>query len=348
MTITQIETQIATYLGRDSVADLTQNGQDIGLYGINSARRRAEQAHDFKLSESNAFLSIGITGGLLSNAFSQANTVGVSVSGTLSPNVVGVFSYVGTYSGNPLYHKVAGGSDYFIASNGSSWAISTDFVNRGSNYFLLTTTSTNPNGTYTAAGTNTGTPVVANASAAVSVKRVKYVSLPLNGGEYEPIEFLTSDEYTSRARKQIGRQHFNPAKNLFQLGVSTLGNPLAYQNGQTLYLAGNNVSFPTVAQLSIVQFLPDYVDNTSSDWLTTYAPEYLIWAGLQEVNRYFKRFTSGRVEGQVSTEDIEAYAQSALDSLISWDIGIVRGTSTPESQGTLPPPAPVGPAQQAA
>lgn len=345
MTITQLETQIATYLGRDTVADLVQNGQDIGLYALNSARRRAEQAHDFKLSELNCFLSIGANGASVANSYVNSS---VAVTGTLSPNVVGTWALAGTFNAAPFYTIVVSTVTYFLSFTGIQWNITTGGFAIGSNYWSLTTITASPTGTYTAHGSNTGSPVVAATTGSVIVKRVKYVSLPLNDGEYEPIEFITSDEYTRRARIQTGRQNFFPGKTLANLGVSYLGNPLCYQNGLFLYLAQGNVPLPQIAQLSIVQFMPDYTSASSADWFMTYAPEFLYWQGIIECNNFFKRYTSGRIEGQVDTAEVQGFADKALDSLIQWDISIVRSTNTPESQGTMAPPQPSTPAPQQA
>lgn len=334
-TITNLETQIATYLGRDSVADLTQNGQDIGLYALNSARRRAEQAHDFVNCEVNASLTIASSGSPL-NAMVTNNTV--TITGTLSPNVAGSWTFVGTRGGSPLYTIRVSSVDYFLSYAGGQWAITTAGFALTSNFWQMgTLNSGNPAGSYTAVGTNTGTPVVANASSGVIVKRVKYVSLPLSSGEYEPIEFLTSDEQMSRTRKAIGRQPFNASKSLVNLGVSTLGNPLAYQNGQMLFLSPSTLAFPITAQVSVVQFMPDYVNSGSTDWFVQLAPEFLYWCGILEANYFFKRFTDVRIEGQINETEVQGYADKALASLIAWDESIVRGTSTPQSQMQGPP-----------
>lgn len=337
MQVSDLKTIIAAYLGRTTSADLIQDGQDLGLAGLNSAARKAQQAHDFKAAEIDVLLSIASSGGALSSAVSQANLFGVSVTGTLNPNVVGSFAYIGVFGVNSLYWKNASGTDYFLASNGASWAISTNFVNRGSNYWILTTTSPSPNGTYTAVGSYTGSPIVANASVSVAVKRVKFVSLPLNSSEYEPIEFLEYEEFSSRVRRRIGRQPFNPTKTLTQLGASLSVNPIAYQSAQSLFLFPSTLPFPITAKLLAVQWMPLYAQDTDHDFFTDYGTEYMYWQGILETNNFWKRYTEPRIEGQVDVNTIQALANDCLQRLIAWDVSIARNTTTPLAQ--LTPPA---------
>lgn len=345
-TLGDIENWIVSYLGRSSVADLNPVNfnpagidMDLGLIGINSARRLAERAHDFKYAETNVFLNITSAGAPLSSAYQNT---GLTVTGTLSPNVTGSWQLIGSVSGLPLYTIIATGVQYFIYNNGAGsneWIIGTDFNGSGGNYWILASSLPTPNGTYTAHGSNTGSPVVANATGVVGIKRVSYVNLPVKGG-YEPIEFLTNDQYIARTLMQIGRQEFNPSKSLINLGVTGLPNPTAYINGQTLFLTGRYVTLPIIAQLNVTQWMPDYTDPIDTDFFTQYAPEYLQWRGLLEVNKVLKRFVQ-RQEGQIDEAAIQAEADAALQSLIDWDNGTVRGTTTPGAQqGPTAPAAP--------
>lgn len=337
-TVGDIENWIASYLGRTSVADLNPSNftpagidMDLGLIAINSARRIAERAHDFKYSETNVLLSISTNGGSITAAYQDTN---VAITGTLSPNVTGSWTLTGQFNGFPFHTIVAGGVQYFLYNTGGGqWiiAFNLDAGNAGGNYWALTSTSATPQGTYTAVGTYTGAPVVANTTGLVGVKRIKYVSLPLGSGEYEPIEFMTSDQFTARQRMQIGRQNFNPTMTLGALGVSTLGNPLAYQNGQSIYLAGANIPLPIISQLSIVQWLPEYTDPSDTDFITQYGPEFLQWQSILEINKVFKRYAP-KQEGNIDEEAVQSEASAALQTLIEWDNGTVRGSSTPGVQ----------------
>lgn len=329
-----LKSLIAIYMGYASTASLTVNGFDIGLFALNAARRVAEREHDFKYSESNVFLSIPSVGAGLDQAYTSSVA---TVTGTLSPDVTGAYTQQGIFNGHPLYMKITMTIYviWFQLSSGK-WVITdaTTFGNGdpGTDYFSLISSAQSPAGTYTANGTNTGAPVVA-LTAAIGVKRVKYVSLPIAGGDYEPIEFLTNDQFLNRVRMQTGRQVFNAGKTLANLGSTLLGNPVAYQNAQMLYLAPAGLTFPITAQLSVVQWMPDYIADASTDFFTNYAPEFLQWQAILEVNKYQKRFTI-RQEGDIDEDHVKMMADQALQSLIVWDSGIENGTT--ERQPTQP------------
>lgn len=351
MNVTALQNQIATYLGRDSVADFMLNGQDISLYALNSARRKAEQAHDFKFSELNVSVSVPSNGLSFS---SIVISVFPSVAGTLTPNAAGSYPPEGIFGSLPLYIN-AGATSYFNYYNVSigKWILSGQLTTGNSPSPVWTSNTSGTAGQfgfYSAGSGASGTASVLPVSAGqATIKRIKSVSLPLNSGEYEPIEFLTDDEYIARTRKQIGRQPYNPSKSLANLGVSYLGNPIAYQLGQTLYFAPATLPFPVAPQLFVVQFLPDYTTGSNTDFFTTYGPEYMYWQGIIECNNYYKRFTDQRVEGQVDDEKVQALADKALANFIEWDRSTVRSTSTPNAQGVAAPaPAPPAPQPQAA
>lgn len=323
MSITDLKNLIAIYMGRTTVNDLVLNGFDTGLYALNAARRVAERAHDFKYSEANAYLSIPSIGADLTSAYVNQN---VTVTGTLSPNVAGTFALSGTYNGLPFYTITVSTVVYFLSYSGTAWTVTTGGFTAGSNYWSLTTASTNPSGAYTPHGSNTGALTAAIAIAAIGVKRVKYVLLPIAGGDYQPVEFLSNDQFLNRVRMQVGRQNFNTAKTLATLGSTLLGNPLAYQNAQTIYLAPSNLTFPQVTQLNIVRWMPDYTTGTDTDFFTLYGPEFLQWQGILECNKFWKRFTE-RQEGNVDEAAVQQMAEAALQTLIAWDSGINSGTT---------------------
>lgn len=349
MIISDLKTIIAAYLARTTSADLIQNGEDLGLAALNSAARKAQQAHDFKAAELDVFLSITSTGSPLTNAY-LSGSGSVTVAGTLSPAVAGSWTLAGTRNNLPFYTIRVSGVDYFLSnSGGTEWVITTGGFTIGSNFWQMSTASPNPNGTYTAVGSNTGSPIVTNGTTAAQVKRVKFVSLPLNSGEYEPIEFLEYEEYSSRVRRRIGRQAFNATKTLTQLGASLGVNPLAYQSGQSLYLSPATLALPITTKLLAVQWMPLYANDSDHDFFTDYGTEYLYWQGIVEVGNFWKRFTEPRIEGQVDINTVTALAADCLQRLIAWDVSIARNSTTPLSQMAPPafsltPPAP----QQAA
>ena len=243
MTIAELKTFIAVYMGRSTANDLILNGLDTALVALNSARRYLERAHNFKYAEVNVFLSIPPTGGLLT----LANSV-VALNGTL-----------------------------------------------------------------------------------IGVKSVSSVMLPVASSGYQPIEFMTEDEWVARTRRQIGRQPYDASKTLAQLGVTTNMNPVAYQQGQTLFL---DPSPGTVtAQLNITRWMPDYVTN-ETDFFTTYAPEALHWQAIIECNKFWRRFVP-KQESNIDEGEVQKMADTALASLIAWDVSTTKNTSTPEAQAPV-------------
>ena len=240
MTIAELKTFIAVYMGRSTANDLVLNGLDTALVALNSARRYLERAHDFKYAETNVFVSIPAAGGLLTACY----------------------------------------------------------------------------------------PVVGLTGTLVGVKRVSSVLLPVASSGYQPIEFMTEDEWVARARRQIGRQPYDASKTLAQLGVTTNMNPVAYQQGQTLFLDPSPGS-PT-AQINITRWMPDYVTN-ETDFFTTYAPEALHWQAIIECNKFWRRFVP-KQESNIDEGEVQKMADTALASLIAWDVSTTKNTSTPEAQ----------------
>lgn len=314
---------IAQYMGQASASALVINGVDLGMAGLNAARRFAEQIHEFKYAETNANLVVTSPGSSFSGAFINNS---VTVSGTLSPNVAGNFALSGVHNGLPFYTRIVSTVTYFLSYSGTAWNVTTGGFLTGSNYWTFVTVSTNPSGAYTPQGANTGTLTAAIATATIGVKRVKYVSLPIANGDYEVVEFLTNDQFLNRIRMQTGRPVFNSGKTLANLGATLLGNAVAYQNAQMIYLAPSTLSFPITVQLNIVQWMPDYILASDSDFFTQYGSDFLQWQGVLEVNKYFKRYTV-RQEGDIDEANVQTLASTALQNLIAWDSGSEQGTS---------------------
>ena len=245
MTIAELKTFIAVYMGRSTANDLVLNGLDTALVALNSARRYLERAHNFKYAEVNAFVQIPPTGGSLTACF----------------------------------------------------------------------------------------PVVALTGTLIGVKSVSSVMLPVASSGYQPIEFMTEDEWVARTRRQIGRQPYDANKTLAQLGVTTNMNPVAYQQGQTLFLDPSPGT--VIAQLNVTRWMPDYVTN-ETDFFTTYAPEALHWQAIIECNKFWRRFVP-KQESNIDEGEVQKMADTALASLIAWDVSTTKNTSTPEAQAAAKP-----------
>lgn len=324
-TILDIKKAIASYLGRNYATDLNAVNMptpginiDLGTLAINNARRMAERAHDFKYAETQALLNITSTGGLISAAYVSA---AVTITGSLSPAVTGTWAIGGMVNGRNFYTITVSTVQYFLSYTGSQWNITTAGFTPGSNYWSFASTSANPSGTYTTNGSNTGSPVVVLGTALSGVKRIKYVSLPTDSGIYNTIEFVSADQFDSRMRTAIGRATFVPSAT-----VPSLGYPLAYQLGQNILLAPSSATLPIVAQLNIIQWQPDYTADTDTDFFTQYAPDYLQWSGILEINKLFRRFAP-RQEGEVDEQSIQAMADQSLQALITWDNKITKGAA---------------------
>lgn len=329
MNITGISNAIVAYFTQTSSTPFNVNSNaDLLLIGINNARRFAERAHDFFHAQLDCFLSIGSTGGSLLSAYVDTS---VTAAGTLSPNVAGAFALSGTYNSLPFYTKTVSSVVYFLSYSGTAWTITAGGFTLGSDYWIFTTTSTSPVGAYIAHGANTGALTITQTTGTISVKRVSNVLLPIAQSFYVPIEFLTNDEWNERVMRLIGRDHYNTAKTAEEVGVSQF-NAVAYQQAQSVFLVPASLyTFPVTAKLSIVRWMPDYTTGADTDFFTQYAPDFLIWRAIWEINNYFKVFVK-RTEGNVDEQFIQGMADAALQALIAWDVAIATGTTTPTPQ----------------
>jgi hypothetical protein len=89
-------------------------------------------------------------------------------------------------------------------------------------------------------------------------------------------------------------------------------------------------------QLDALQFMPDYVNSSDTDFFLQIAPEYMMWQGILECNKLTKSFVQRR-EGNLEEPNLEAFAQQAFHSLIEWDLSISQMTGTPASLRFQPP-----------
>lgn len=324
-----IKNAVVAYGMQTSATPFNVNSNsDILSLAINNARRYAERAHDFFHAQLDCFLSVGSNGGSILSAYVDT---AVTAAGTLSPNVAGVFALTGTFNSLPFYTVTVSSVIYFLSYNGTAWTVTPGGFTLGSNYWILTTASTSPAGSYTPHGTNTGTLTITETTGTISVKRVSNVLLPIADGFYVPIEFLTNDEWNERVIRLVGREHYNSVKTAEEVGISQF-NAVAYQQAQIIVLVPPSLyTFPVTTKLSIVRWMPDYVNDTDSDFFSQYAPDFLMWRALVEINNYFKVDVK-RTEGNVDEEFIQGQADAALQALIAWDNAIATGTTTPTPQ----------------
>jgi hypothetical protein len=336
-TFIQAQEAIVSYLNV-TIADappagLTVNGVNLVALAINNAKRTAERSYDFYYCQTNGYLEITEGGSLVSQAL-PGITPSLSVSGG-TPNPGGTYTIIGAYNGLPLWGATVSSVVYTIFYNGTAWILTSGGFTP-TNYWSYTTASTSPIGTYTASGSNTGSPFVIGAgSSYLSIKNIDNVLVPISGG-YVPIEFLTQETWQERIRQQIGRQPYTPGNTLAQYGFS-LDNPVAVQQGQMLYLQlPTDFTFPITVQLDCSIFLPDYVADSDTDFFLQFAPEFIMWQGILECNKLTKFFVQRR-EGNLEEPNLEAFAQQAFQSLIEWDQSISQTTGTPARLRLTPP-----------
>lgn len=343
-TIGTLKSDIASFLGYDkngvllTPSSFILNGQDLLLLALNNARKTAERIRIFRYAEINAKLSIGTNGGPLNTAYLTSS---VAVTGTLSPNVVGTWTAAGVYNGLQFYTITVSTVPYFLFYNGTAWQIRANGFT-GSDGWIFTTTANDPSGTYTAQGAATGVATVAGATSVISIREIDSIQIPDTAGNLFSIEFMTNDEWNARIRRQIGRQVYDPTKTLAQMGVSVV-NPIAYQQGQTIFLyPATQFTFPFVVTINVTRFMPDYTQDSDTDFFTQYAPDYLQWRAILEGNKLWQEFVV-KQEGSVSEDAIKELAQTALSALLIWDNSIDDSTSTPNPPEQ--PPAQPAPQQ---
>lgn len=321
-----IKNAVVAYMQRTTASDFNINSNiDILNLSINNARRWAERARNFHYSELDLFLSIGAAGASIDSAYADN---AVTAAGTLSPNVAGSFALTGTYNSLPFYTRTVSSVVYFLAYSGTAWNITAGGFTVGSDYWRLTTTSSSPAGVYTPAGTYTGSLTITQATGTVAIKTIQNVLLPVSGGDYFSIEFLLNNEWNERTQLMIGRQHYNPAKTLYEMGQFT-SNPVCFMQGKTLYITpSDSFTYPVTAKLSVVRWLADYVVDADTDFIIQRAPDFMMWQACLEVNKFFK-VDVDRQEGNLSEENLSANRDAAFSALLAWDSSIAGGTTTP-------------------
>jgi len=172
-------------------------------------------------------------------------------------------------------------------------------------------------------------------STAVVVKNPRSVLVPVTGGDWYPLEFISNDAWVRRVQSQIGRRTYDSTKTLVQLGV-TQTNPVAVINGRTIVIVPSaQFTYPITIWMNVTRFLPNYTDDSTEDFFTKYAPEYLQWRTILDVNKKWKNFVP-RTEGNIDENAIEGFAQEALASLIAWDRAgeiLTNDTTQPPATG---------------
>lgn len=255
---------------------------------------------------------------------------------------------VASFGGNPSSSTTRyTPADYVINGNDLVLMAMNDAVRSFQKAWDFNYCQTDANLTITQGGSSIIT-ATAVPSGDITIKRVSGVLLPIAGGNFIPIEFVTNDNYLARVRSQLARQTYSATATLDDLGISD-ANPIAIQQGFNISLMPEEqFTFPVAARLSVVRFMPEYVANSDHDFFLDIGTEAVFWASVVALNRLTKNFSVRPSEGDVA-EPMDL-AQMAFEGLVQWDISLNTGTSTPEMEipklPQLPQPKPTAPPGQ--
>lgn len=133
-------------------------------------------------------------------AASNPTTTGVLVSGSASPSPNGSFDRIGNLNGFPFYI----GGAFFLFHTGTVWKLQSGGVGVVTDYWSFTSSSINPDGTYTAQGANSGSPVVA--SSMTSVITVTASVQPSTIAATSPTDIPRSGFYLKKLSQQPNQE----------------------------------------------------------------------------------------------------------------------------------------------
>lgn len=318
MTLYDIKVAVATYF-KTTVADLTQNGQDLFLVAANHVRRQAELSHDFEFSRKLVTLTVdGEVGGSLEGVVVYGTSTEVNVKTVIeaglfdsdgnlrpvewttvaeglerqrldNPHMAPRYPTDGWYESGPIgfgRFELAGSTVYRFPKDadhdftlGLEVYTMADDWTSVDNVMVMGASNTDFNGTYYKAGFQWQS------------KDVFYK--PVTGTAFVSFIYYSSDH----------------GGWVIQNGIDE-ATPSAYVSAITAtspegnYTAGTESGTPTVA------------DSTVSDVWTTHGAEYLMWGVIVHLNYYYKEFVT-RQEGNLGSP--ERLRDEALAAFIAWD-----------------------------
>lgn len=336
---------VAAYLNK-AAADLTINGVDLFLDAANNASMWAQQNHNFEFTRVRASIFVdGVLGTPLAQAIIDDDTLEqVTVTGTLSPNVVGNWVENGMWGNYTLYvfpNANAPTTYLYYSTNYSKWVVSTTLTNAAlTNYWSQNSASTSALGVYTAHGTNTGALTVAHAefSSWNGIKEIKGILRQNANGTYVPIDFARADIPIERDRtvRELSDNFWPWNRCPSDADILNIrGDATVIQRRQSLFIYPTPVGVvpsttPIPFILEAYAWLAPYTSlgltgAADPDFLWTYGAEWLKWKIVHELNYIFKFFVP-RTEGNLpSPTDM---AQSAWQNLVDWDAYMVDSNTT--------------------
>ena len=330
MTLSQIDTVIASYLGKEApltVADLTVNGMNLARLAQNQARREAEMNNDFSFQRQMLTLTVdSVAGGALSAAVIQGTSTTVNLKTIVE---MGTFDdnqnflpiewttveesqerqrqenrwFIPRYPTDAQYHRWPRGQRRAVIRNGQVYLYPTTDLNNPFSFPLGIEAYIFSNDWLDSGGS----PVVSGADQTSA------------NGTYT--EQGTINNYPLYFLRQMTAfvLWFDPNKLGWVITSSTdFFNGTGYTDYYLLSSSSQDPSGTYTAHGAFVTgpTVTTSADSTSDIW-TTYASQYLIWQSIVELNQRWK-FYVPRTEGNLGPPTDRAMA--ALQSFIEWDI----------------------------
>lgn len=316
MTLYDIKVAVATYF-KTTVADLTQNGQDLFLVAANHVRRQAELGHDFEFSRKLVTLTVdGEVGGSLEGAVVYGTSTAVNIKTVIeaglfdsdgnlrpvewttvaeglerqrldNPHSAPRYPTDGWYESGPNgfgRFELAGSSVYrFPKDADHDFTLGLEVYTMADDWTgvtpIATVTGGSLSGTYTQQGVGYGSP------------------------------FFVHSNTT-----QI--LWYNVAEDSWYIGT-TITPSWEVDSGGYYYLESTDTQNPAGTYTANGLSGSPVVTVTSlSDVWTTHAAEYLMWGIIVHLNYYYKEFVA-RQEGNLGSP--ERLRDEALASFIAWD-----------------------------
>jgi len=258
----------------------------------------------------------------------------VAVTGTLTPDAVGSYNLSGTARGFNVYIRTDGA--YILFNTSTAWGVM-EFGPVATRYWTFASVATSPAGSYTAAGTATGTATVALSTSATwaSIKEVIAVSRSTGDGFLLPLDFTRSDIVIERDRYEREMSDEWEPYNRYPSDAQTLNrgaNGSVIQRGRTLYVYPVPEDSTTDFDVTLECYgrLADYtaaslLDTEPTDFFVEFGSTYMQWAIICELNYLFKTYVN-RTEGNLTAP--EQARETAWRNLLLWDTYMVDANST--------------------